>query len=152
MNWPVCKFCLNSIYPSRIAKSKQSSKVWQQFRYSTPIRTLRIWDEYKSKLMIFFSTLKMSSLFVKSHCFELMNWPVCKFCLNSIYPSRIAKSKQSSKVWQQFRYSTPIRTLRIWDEYKSKLMIFFSTLKMSSLFVKSHCFENQQIQNTWWQL
>ena len=53
---------------------------------------------------------------------HICNWPVCKLqvcnlvLIEFVWPSRIAKSKYASKVQQQFRYLTPIRALRIWDE------------------------------------
>ena len=45
-----------------------------------------------------------------------------------IFPSRIAKSEYTSKVRWQFRYWTPIKTLRIWDE----LDIIFTLCKIDS--------------------
>ena len=63
--------------------------------------------EYKKKSFVRF--ISYAKCFNWCDFFNLvLIWLIC--------PSRIAKSKQTSKVWQQFWYSMLIRTLQIWDE------------------------------------
>ena len=62
--------------------------------------------QIQSKPIYIFVTYGLASLQVTS----------LSFSFDLICPSRIAKSEYTSKVRRQFRYSMPIRTLRVWNE------------------------------------